>query len=405
MAQTARQQGRTTRLVHVSARISRCARFVALVVVCALCIAGCAGGDSGAPTGDSTPAAPASASPSPPFAISYESPAILLLNGAINPLRPKVAGSVNNYSVAPTLPAGLLLDSKSGAISGTPVALASAANYVVTAGSIVGSVTATLRISVQQGRTTLDQPDLASSPYQVHAVYAIPTDGLDHGLDVDGTIERSLRSANAWFRGANSGGQGLRLDERLDGSLDVSFYALSQADSTYAALGAGALGAMAAELRASPLYDQRKIFLIYYDGGNSAVCGLGLNGGHFSALFIHGAPRGTLPCDYIAFAAAATSPAGYHEWGAIHEVVHNLGFVQPCARHYNAYDPHHTSDNPADLMWGPSSASDVRVWAPTSIDPDEDDYYGANVPSGCSLNLFASAFLEPSHGNQLPAGF
>jgi len=337
--------------------------------------------------------------------VSYKGPAILLLNSAMNPLRPVVTGAVDTYSISPPLPAGLLLDAKSGAISGTPAALASAADYVVTATSASGDTTTTLRLAVQQGRTTLDQPDLAASPYQVHAVYAIPTDRADGALDVDGTIERSLRSANAWFRGANSGAQGLRLDERLDGSIDVSFFPLALKDNDYASLGVRAVDAMAAEIRASGLYDPRKIFIIYYDGGNSSYCGSGQLGGHFSALYLRAARPGYAPCDFMPFAAEPTSPAAYHEWGAIHEIVHNLGFVQKCAPHHNSYDPTHTGDDPSDLMWGPTSASDTRAWAPTVVDPGEDDYYGANVPAACSLNLFASAFLEPNHGSQLPPGF
>jgi hypothetical protein len=258
---------------------------------------------------------------------------------------------------------------------------------------------------VEQNRTTLDQPDLATSPYQVHPVYAVPADGVDRRLDMDGTIERSLRAMVAWFEAASSGAQHPRLDQRLDGSVDVAFYRLVGNDSDYSSLGSQAVSAMGAEIRGSPLYDARKVFLIYYEGGNNAFCGSAQSGGHFSALYVHGTPPVGLPCDTRAFASSPTAPAAYHEWSAAHEIVHNLGFVQDCAPNYNADGRHHTANDPTDLMWSSNPGSTPQPWVPTRVDPGDDDYYGANVRATCPLNLFFSAFLEPTHGTQLPAGF
>ena len=382
------------------------AASAAMTVV--LCVAACGGG-GGAPA--QAPPVPAPAPPAPPpptpapTALSYPTPVTLALNQSITPLRPRVTGLVDTYSIALPLPAGLSLDRVSGAISGTPTELAATLGYVVTATNSGGSISATLNLAVEQGRTTVDQPDLASSPYQVHPVYAIPTDRPDARLDTDGTIDRSLRSANAWFAGASSGVQRIRFDERLDGAIDVSFFALSREDNYYASMGSSAASAIGNEIRAAPLYEARKIYLVYYDGTNSAVsCGSGQRPGHFSALFMHAAAPGFLPCDTKAYAATATSPANYHEWAAVHEIVHNLGFVHSCAPHSSIVSGH-TSDGPSDLMWVRTDASDGRIWASTAVDPGNDDYYGANVPAACPLNLFFSAFLEPTHGTQLPPGF
>ena len=63
-------------------------------------------------------------------------------------------GAVTSYSVVPTLPWGLSLNSTSGAISGTPTVATEQANYNVTAYNRGGSTTATLSITVTNGAPT-----------------------------------------------------------------------------------------------------------------------------------------------------------------------------------------------------------------------------------------------------------
>ena len=57
-------------------------------------------------------------------------------------------GTITSWSVSPSLPAGLSLDSSTGAISGTPSAVTSSANYTITATNTGGSDTATITIVV-----------------------------------------------------------------------------------------------------------------------------------------------------------------------------------------------------------------------------------------------------------------
>jgi len=66
----------------------------------------------------------------------------------ISILTPTVTGTVTSYSVSPALPLGLSLDASSGVISGTPSAVASSADYTVTATNGTGSTTATVTIEV-----------------------------------------------------------------------------------------------------------------------------------------------------------------------------------------------------------------------------------------------------------------
>ena len=57
-------------------------------------------------------------------------------------------GAVVSYSVSPSLPAGLSLDTSTGSISGTPTAVTSSATYTITATNTGGTDTATMTIVV-----------------------------------------------------------------------------------------------------------------------------------------------------------------------------------------------------------------------------------------------------------------
>ncbi len=61
---------------------------------------------------------------------------------------PTVTGTVTSYSVSPALPAGLSLDTSTGAISGTAAAVTPGARYTITATNSTGSTTATVQITV-----------------------------------------------------------------------------------------------------------------------------------------------------------------------------------------------------------------------------------------------------------------
>src|SRR3989440_2145465 len=61
---------------------------------------------------------------------------------------PTVSGTVASYTIGPPLPSGLSLNSSTGAISGTPSAVASQASYAVTAMNSAGSTTAIVQVTV-----------------------------------------------------------------------------------------------------------------------------------------------------------------------------------------------------------------------------------------------------------------
>ena len=84
----------------------------------------------------------------PPSSLSYNATNNFTINTAITPLNPTVTGSVNSYSVSPALPSGLLLNTTSGSITGTPTVLSPATNYTITATNNYGTTSFITSISV-----------------------------------------------------------------------------------------------------------------------------------------------------------------------------------------------------------------------------------------------------------------
>ncbi len=86
---------------------------------------------------------------SAPSGLSYSSSTVAATVGvAIANDTPTVTGSVTTWSISPSLPAGLGLDTSSGIISGTPTAASAQTSYTITAANAAGSTTAIVQITV-----------------------------------------------------------------------------------------------------------------------------------------------------------------------------------------------------------------------------------------------------------------
>lgn len=85
----------------------------------------------------------------PPAKVVYPQTTITAAVGqAITADTPTVTGTVTSYAVSPALPAGLSLNTSTGAISGTPTAVAAQATYTITASNSAGSTSATIQVTV-----------------------------------------------------------------------------------------------------------------------------------------------------------------------------------------------------------------------------------------------------------------
>jgi large repetitive protein len=84
----------------------------------------------------------------PPNHLSYPTPIEGTVGLALTPLTPRIAGTVEHYSVTPALPIGVVLDSTSGLIAGTPSVARTLAPYTVTASSQAGDTSFIFLLSV-----------------------------------------------------------------------------------------------------------------------------------------------------------------------------------------------------------------------------------------------------------------
>jgi gliding motility-associated-like protein len=93
----------------------------------------------------------------PPAGLTYTSPNVYTVGTAIGTLTPtSTGGAIASYSVSPSLPAGLTINTTTGVITGTPSAVSTQTSYVVTGTNASGTVTATVVMTVNSN--TIPQP-------------------------------------------------------------------------------------------------------------------------------------------------------------------------------------------------------------------------------------------------------
>ncbi|MBS1799782.1 MAG: putative Ig domain-containing protein [Acidobacteria bacterium] len=165
----------------------------------------------------------------PPSGLSYSPSTISATVGqTIAPVTPTVTGTVTSYSVSPALPAGLSLNSTSGALSGVPTAVTALATYTVTATNSSGSTSTNLQITVNAPVPAPTNLSYARSPITATVGKAFTPDlplvtgvvssytvspALPAGMTLDstngviaGTPTSITASANYTITATNSGG-------------------------------------------------------------------------------------------------------------------------------------------------------------------------------------------------------
>jgi hypothetical protein len=216
-------------------------------------------------------------------------------------------------------------------------------------------------------------PDAVAS-YQLHAVYAIPADGVDHFFDRALPITRDLAAIDTWWRGQDPS-RTLRFDlaaftgcDSQFGQLDLSMIRLAQPGSAYASLDSTAYPTLVRDLlpRFSSPY---KKYVVYYDGPVTTgvgICGFSGQapdrGASFSFVLLNSAPAGG-SCGNLGV-------AGYSAKTQAHEIIHNLGAVLPSAPHYCGNG--HVCDS-GDVMTSGGFSDSLFAY---TLDVGRDDYYG-----------------------------
>ncbi|MBC7616023.1 MAG: gliding motility-associated C-terminal domain-containing protein, partial [Pedobacter sp.] len=95
-----------------------------------------------------------------PSGLAYTTPNVYTVGVAITRLFPTVFGQVVSYAVSPALPAGLILNTLTGTISGTPTVATGIRTYTVTATNSGGSLTFGIVITVIPSIFTYNTPNV-----------------------------------------------------------------------------------------------------------------------------------------------------------------------------------------------------------------------------------------------------
>ena len=225
-------------------------------------------------------------------------------------------------------------------------------------------------------RTFGDREDDFTGP-QVRAMYIVPSDGGDRALDTDGTLARSVASADTWFQ-QRTGGYSIRFD-RHGGALDIGFLRLKESDGYLSSQGFLLPYVIEGLMDEENLLAGDKMYVVYYDGSNTQACGSAvlpeLSPGQVGALYLQARPQGE-KCD-APFVTSETSPPGYWEFVALHELLHTFGIVSRDAPNHTDYAWGHVPE-PNDLMYAGGGAP-WAIGSTMTIDVGSDDYFGANV--------------------------
>ncbi|MDA1330797.1 MAG: hypothetical protein O3B43_07020 [Chloroflexi bacterium] len=244
----------------------------------------------------------------------------------------------------------------------------------------------------QSAYSTIDRPDDVEG-FQVHFIYAIPSDELDRMMDLSGQIELSANAANHWLQ-TQTDGIRLRYDT-YEEALDITFMRLPYTADELNDLGNFIVDGFDQLLRDYGFDTSRKIYVVYYDGlfvlpPDNLACGQATlppqSWGLTATIYL----RGYAP-EYDAISCPALTRtadyAGWLELVLLHELFHLLGAVPECAPNS---DGAHVSDSSYDLM---SPAFNTNAAPSNVLDANNDDYF--NHENADCPDLADSAFLDP----------
>ncbi|HZQ82698.1 MAG TPA: hypothetical protein VFB25_12055 [Gaiellaceae bacterium] len=228
------------------------------------------------------------------------------------------------------------------------------------------------------GETASDRPDIVAGP-DVHAVFAIASDGADTFPAVSSTIETDVESISTWWQGQDPT-RIPRFDTATFGATTCTDISVVHLPTTQEALSSGGadLGfqLVTTDLEAAGFDNPFKKYLVYYDGPpvQPDVCGTGAgdfaSGPSFAVVWLEGCPG--VPTDSI----------------SAHELLHALGALPAGAPHACPGDPGHPCDSPQDVLYPYNSGLPL---AQLYLDYGHDDYY---AHSGSWIDIQDSIWLH-----------
>lgn len=235
-------------------------------------------------------------------------------------------------------------------------------------------------------RALVNRPDSVTAS-RIKLLYVLPSDGVDRGLDTNGTILRVVSSGQRWLA-SQAGGRHVRYDTN-DGGFDIAFVRAPRTDAAYFGYGVFIRDSLEKDLIAAGFTTANVRYLAFYDGRHQTVCGSSaqppLLNGTLAALYLRGLPTSTVPCAGNPFAASPTAAPGYWEFVAQHELFHLLGHVSTGAPNFVAGG--HVGNDPTDLMYAGS-----QPWRPAALDVARTNYYSTGTLGGGLANFNTSPF-------------
>jgi len=211
-----------------------------------------------------------------------------------------------------------------------------------------------------------DRPDVVTGQ-QIHAIWAIPSDGVDTFGTGAAKIADDFASMTTWWAGQDPT-RVPRLDQATFAAgtcLDISSVRLPDTGATFVGDPGSAFDRIANDLAAAGFDNQYKKYVVYYDGPtiDAQTCGVG--GGSFDSG----------PAFAMVFTRDCLGPPSvFTDSVAAHELLHGLGAVPTGAPH-ECPPPHqaHVCDAANDVMnWlNPGTPLAQQV-----LDVGHDDYYG-----------------------------
>ncbi len=172
--------------------------------------------------------------PMAPSALSYSQPvAVYDVNVTITANTPSITGVPTRYAVSPSLPSGIVLDSVTGIISGTPIGSSPATNYTVTASNGTGSTTASVNLKVNG--VVVSNPYASWTNTKTFELNTTTTGaGVAAGVGRIPVLIRLSSVHAAIFTGAKTGGADVRFSKPDGSPLDYEIESWNTAGQTAA---------------------------------------------------------------------------------------------------------------------------------------------------------------------------
>jgi hypothetical protein len=242
-----------------------------------------------------------------------------------------------------------------------------------------------------------------NTPYEIHIIYAVPSDVANRLPQIKGRLSTSISSWQGWAEKQLDGSK-LRIAAD-DKGYKVLFLRLPNSEEEIRSAGVSARDLIEEATHDAVVNSNRDAYLVYYDGDMLDVsCGGApwppSQRHNVAVVYLRG--RFSDPmipnCNAHGNFGANVDKPGYLDYVALHEVMHLLGAAPDCAP--NSSKNGHIVDDASDLMYG-----GLLEWlSPYHIDPGHHRYYKHGI-SGC-YDMARNPFLDPLPLNgELPSGW